>query len=120
MWHILVEPLQFGLEPADMPWCPLLDDRRIEAAELCDVEERPCPFDRRRARSRRDLIAQPFPQCRQRAAERVLSRRFVECGPFEQQAHREVSAQCDGEIPCRDAVGPLLDLTHDACPPSES
>ena len=51
--------------------------------------------------------------------ERELSRGFVERGPFEQQADREVSAQRDREIPCRDAVGPLFDLPHDAGPASQ-
>ena len=43
-----VEPAQLGFELAHVPWRPLLHDRRIEAAELCDVEERPRPLYRRR------------------------------------------------------------------------
>ena len=114
-----VEPSQLGFELAHVPWRPLLHDRRIEAAELCDVEERPRPFDGRRGRCDRELIPQPVPERRHRATERELPRGFVECGPFEQQADREVSAQRDREIPCRDAVGPLFDLPHDAGPPSQ-
>src|SRR5439155_18988451 len=41
-----VKPLQLGFELVHVQWSPLLHDRWIEAAELCDVEERPCPFDR--------------------------------------------------------------------------
>ena len=40
------------------PWRPLLHDRRIEAAELCDVEERPRALDRRRRQCNRALIPQ--------------------------------------------------------------
>ena len=51
-----VEPSQFGFERAYVPPRPLLHDRRIEAAELCDVEERPGPFDRGLGQCEREPI----------------------------------------------------------------
>ena len=114
-----VELSQLGFELRHVPRRPLLDDRRIEAAELCDVKERPRAFDGRRRRCDREPIPKPVAELRQWPTEGELSRRLVERGPFEQQAYREVSAQRDREIPCRDPVGPLFDLTHDAGPASQ-
>ena len=110
-----VELLQFGLERRDLLRRPLRDNRRVEAAELRDMEERPCPLERVVG-----VCGGADPEASRgaptRALERELPRRVVERRPLEQQAHREVSAQRDREVPRRDAVGSLFDLPHDAGP----
>ncbi len=115
-----VEFAQFGLELRHVSSGPLFHNRRIEAAELRNMKERPRSLERRRRRRAREPAPQPGAQVRQRAAEGELSRSLVERRAFEQQAHREVAAQRHREVPCRDAVGPLFDLTHDTGPSSQS
>ena len=63
-----------------------------------------------RSQGRRSDSGPPKESCRAACVERR---------PFEQQADREVSAQRHREVPCRHAVGPLFDLTHDAGPSSQ-
>ena len=58
-----VDLLQLGFELAHVSWRPLLHERRIEAAELCNVEEWPRAFGPRRRRSNGELTAQPLAQC---------------------------------------------------------
>ena len=64
-----VELSQLRFELHHVPPRPLLDDRRIEAAELCDVKERPRAFDGRRGRCDRELIPKPVAELRQWPAE---------------------------------------------------
>ena len=44
---------------------------------------------------------------------------MVERRAFEEQAHREISAQRHREVSRRHAVGPLFDLPHDAGPSAQ-
>src|SRR5262245_33708971 len=60
-----VELLQFAFELCDVPWSPLLHNRRIEAAQLRDIEQRPRPFERGRRRRAPESIPQPRAQVRQ-------------------------------------------------------
>jgi hypothetical protein len=43
----------------------------------------------------------------------------LECRAFEQQAYRKISAQCHGQVPCRNAVRTLFYLPHDTSPTAE-
>ena len=58
-------------------------------------------------------------QIREGAVERELSRRRIQRRAFEQQPDCEVSAQGHSEVARRYAIGPFLDLTHDAGPSTQ-
>ncbi len=83
------------------------------------MKERPRALNCRRRRRAGKLLTQPRPYRGQRAIEAGVFRRVLERGAFEEQAHRQVSAQGDREVSRRHAIGPLLDLTHDARPPAK-
>ena len=51
-----------GFELEHDSWRPLLHERRVDAAELCDVEERPRALDRRRRQGHGALLPQQLAQ----------------------------------------------------------
>src|SRR5207249_6751402 len=65
-----VELLQLGFDAGHLSRRPLLDDRRVEAAQLRHVKERPRALDRRWSRGRGEPLAQPGAHLRERAGER--------------------------------------------------
>jgi hypothetical protein len=79
-----IELLQFGFDLCHLPRGPLLDNRRIETAELRHVEERPRALWHSERSLERQLISKLGPQLRQPSAERHLSRSLVERRPLEQ------------------------------------
>ena len=60
--------------------------------------------------------AEAMTQLAKRPAKRELLPGVLERGTFEEQANRQVSAQRDRNVACRDAVWTFLDLMHDARP----
>jgi hypothetical protein len=114
-----VELLQLGLELFDVPGAPLLDNRRIETAQLRDMKQRPGPLDHGWSSWAWQPVPQRESQFRQWAREGDLSCRIVERCTLQQQAHREEPAECHGEVSCRHTVWALFDLTNDAGPSSQ-
>src|SRR5262249_25597271 len=112
----VTEPLQLGFDLRHLSPSPLFDDRRIEAAELRHMKERPRAVDTRWSRWTSAPLSKPPAQLGQRTMEAQLACRLVERRPLEQQTNREISAQRDREVSCWNAVGPLFDLAYDAGP----
>src|SRR4029453_16354143 len=114
-----VQLVEVALELRDMGWRPLLHNRGVKAAQLRHMKERPGTLDGCWRLRYRELFSKALAQLRRRSVEGNLTRRVLECRAFEQQAHRKISAQCYGQVPCRNAVGTLFYLPHDTSPTAE-
>ena len=111
---------QFRFQLRYVSRCPLLDYRRIEAAQLCNVKERPRAFGRGSRLRRRTARAERPAQLGHRAVEGDSLHGLIERGALEQQPNGEIPAQCHADVPRRHAVGPFLDLPDDTRPSAQS
>src|SRR5215471_17531636 len=84
-----VEHLELDLELTYVARRPLTDNRRVQAAELRHVEERPCALRVGRDRSSRRRRLKEGPKLRQTSFERQASRGPIHGRSFKQQPDRK-------------------------------